>query len=278
MLLPPGPLPSHLPEAMRDVLPASEGRRFVGNCSGADVFRVGEGDEAVYLKTHLDQAVGDAHPLAIESARTAWLAGVIGEDGPLVPRVLAFEQGSPQAGVGTWAYLATTAVPGRPLHDQMADTPLRVARLVGRTLRMLHDVKPADTLEHRRIAAILAEADERLGRGIVGSSLRQVQSERSLKKTLKRLTKRPIDDAERVVTHNDFCLPNVLAGLDDRTGLIDVGGLCLADRHVDLATAIRSLRFNGGRDDAVQVFLREYGQEEVDAKRLDYFADLCEFL
>ena len=99
-------------------------------------------------------------------------------------------------------------------------------------------------------------------------------------KRLKRLTKRPIADdaAAHVLTHGDFCLPNVLLDLSDTVGLIDVGGLMLADRHRDLAMAVRSLRHVGGQDDAVETFYRWYGAELVEEKRLEYWADLLELV
>ena len=52
----------------------------------------------------------------------------------------------------------------------------------------------------------------------------------------------------------------------------------LADRHRDLAAAVRSLRYNGGQRDAVDTFLRWYGRELMDQKRLDYWADLLELI
>ncbi len=278
MLCPPAPLPTHVPEATRACLPEQTGRRFSGNASGADVYRVGEGDDSVFLKIHLERCNPRPHGLAVESDRIRWLSTVIDDIAPLLPNVLSYEQTTDHPAVGTWAYLVTSSVPGKALHHEMKETPIRVARLFGRALRWLHDRAQGDGLPPRTIDKLLEEAHHRLGSGMVGSSYRSAWSERSLKKSLAKLTKRPLANDAVVVSHFDFCLPNVLAGLDDRVGLIDVGGLSLADRHLDLATGIRSLRHNGGRDDAVKVFLRSYGQDLVDEVRLKYFTQLCEFL
>lgn len=53
---------------------------------------------------------------------------------------------------------------------------------------------------------------------------------------------RPEEDI--VLTHGDFCLPNIFAEGDLLTGFIDLGKMGPADRWQDLAIAIRSLEHN----------------------------------
>lgn len=53
---------------------------------------------------------------------------------------------------------------------------------------------------------------------------------------------RPEED--RVLTHGDFCLPNLFAKGDSFAGFIDLGKCGPADRWQDLALCLRSMRYN----------------------------------
>lgn len=51
-----------------------------------------------------------------------------------------------------------------------------------------------------------------------------------------------------MLTHGDFCLPNLFADHDRFSGFIDIGKMAPADRWRDIAILIRTLHhnFNGG--------------------------------
>jgi aminoglycoside phosphotransferase len=220
------------------------------------------------------------HPLCREAQQIRWLSERATDvEAPRVARVEAIEERERDPSVGRWGYLLTTGVPGEPLHKAMEATPLRVARLAGRLLRWLHD-RPVDgSLMERDIGQLLDLAEADVASGASASRLdARGDDPRKLEKRLNKLRKKQMPDIDPVVTHFDYCLPNVLAGLDDRVGLIDVGGLCLSDRHLDLATAIRSLTFNGARKDAIRTFTRWYGDDVIETKRLAYFSELCDLL
>ena len=61
-----------------------------------------------------------------------------------------------------------------------------------------------------------------------------------------------------VLSHGDYCLPNVLVRDGELTGLVDVGGAGLASPEVDLAAGVWTLRYNYGEGFA-RVFLDAYG-------------------
>ena len=65
---------------------------------------------------------------------------------------------------------------------------------------------------------------------------------------------RPPEDI--VLTHGDFCLPNIFAKGKDITGFIDLGKMGPADRWQDIAIAIRSLdhNFDGRYTDGKRIF------------------------
>lgn len=60
-------------------------------------------------------------------------------------------------------------------------------------------------------------------------------------------------DEELVVTHGDFCLPNVLYKDNELIGIIDLGRGGLADKWQDISLCLRSMRYNLGEE-----YKREY--------------------
>ncbi|MGN0341668.1 MAG: phosphotransferase [Roseburia sp.] len=51
-------------------------------------------------------------------------------------------------------------------------------------------------------------------------------------------------DEDIVLTHGDYCLPNIFAKENEISGFIDIGKMGPADRWQDIAIAIRSLKYN----------------------------------
>jgi kanamycin kinase len=95
------------------------------------------------------------------------------------------------------------------------------------------------------------------------------------------LRDRPASE-DLAVCHGDACLPNVLIDPQSGhvTGVVDVGRLGVADRHSDLALAVRSLgdaHLNPGYGPAAAAdFLGRY-PVRADRRRLDYYQLLDEF-
>ena len=64
---------------------------------------------------------------------------------------------------------------------------------------------------------------------------------------------RPKEDL--VLSHGDFCLPNIFFSEDKVSGFIDLGKICVADRYQDIALCYRSLTNNF--DDSYRGRVRE---------------------
>jgi len=77
-----------------------------------------------------------------------------------------------------------------------------------------------------------------------------------------------------VLTHGDYCLPNVLVAGGKLSGLIDVGQAGLGDPRVDLAAGVWTLQYNFGPGHARE-FLDAYGappmtDQEIERLRRKY--------
>jgi len=232
--------------------------------SSAAVFRLeASGRPTLFVKT---APAGPFSELPDEAARLRWLA----THGIACPDVFA------ETREGQRDWLLTSMVPGRDLASSHDLTPGRIVEITAGALRNLHrlDVAtcPFDHTLDRRIN--LARA--RVEAGIVDEAdfdeKRQGRTAADLFEEL--LLRRPGGD-DLVVTHGDACLPNLLADGDRFTGYVDCARLGVADRHQDLALALRSIRYNLGKP-WVGHFLRCYGAE-ADPERLEFYQLLDEF-
>ena len=78
--------------------------------------------------------------------------------------------------------------------------------------------------------------------------------------------------------HGDYCLPNIMLDNWKPSGLIDVGGGGVGDRHVDLFWGAWTLNFNLKDEAWSQRFLEAYGRENFEPELLRTIAALEVFL
>ena len=71
-----------------------------------------------------------------------------------------------------------------------------------------------------------------------------------------------------MLTHGDYCLPNVLVELGQLTGLVDVGRSGLGNPRDDLAAGLWSLHYNFGHGFGHQ-FLESYGAPTMNDKEME---------
>lgn len=206
-----------------------------GDCmgrSGADVFRIGD--------MHLKIA-----PLGTleRSAKAQEYFHSKGLSAPLI----AFEQADGRD------WLLVKSVSGAYACDRaLMSDPARLARVLGETVRMLHEVNAADCPLTDANARALEAYEKEAGAAFAGdlSVLRR--------------------DA---LIHGDMCLPNIFLDSDYRfSGFIDLGDSGLGDRHFDLYWAVWSLTYNLKNPDYNEAFLNAYGRDAFDSARYEVCA------
>jgi aminoglycoside 3'-phosphotransferase-2 len=258
-------LPSDVFQALRTI--------NVGQ-SGAAVYeadlRPGGGARS-FVKT---DSLLSPHSLAREAAVLRALAGYLP-----VPQLLDFRE------QGNTALLHMSAIDGVDASDASVwRAPEQLAFAYGRALQGIHAL-PLAQFEcfDRRLDVTLAEAQQRLRAGHV--DLDDLDDERAALsapqlEALLLATRPAVEDL--VVTHGDYCLPNVLFSPNELTlrGFVDLGRFGIADRHQDLALAERSLRHNcadrGLAQDLGTHFFAGYGQTP-DAEKMTFYCLLDEF-
>jgi aminoglycoside phosphotransferase len=83
---------------------------------------------------------------------------------------------------------------------------------------------------------------------------------------------------ENVLTHGDYCLPNII--IDPLTlrvnGFVDLGQAGISDRYIDLAIALNTLEHNFGQG-FEHIFFEAYGLQDVAWSRIKFYQMLDEF-
>jgi aminoglycoside phosphotransferase len=275
----------YLPSALSCLLEGYQPERVLGGCSGSRVYRLqSAGRETLFLKCR-DHAAdvpnasnypGTPRELHEEYARLEWLGRAGG--GSLRERL-----GAPELRFfgteGVRDFLLITAVPGIDASDTVyADDPASLVQGLAEGLRRLHTLPASECPFDRSLEEVLAAARQRLDAGLVDTTdfdeERQGRTAEELWEEL--LATRPATE-DRVFTHGDYCLPNVLLTEERRfSGLIDWSRCGLADRYQDLALARRSLAHNWGAEWEAQLW-QAYGLAEPDPARLKFYQLLDEF-
>ncbi|MFK4069776.1 APH(3') family aminoglycoside O-phosphotransferase [Streptomyces sp. NPDC029674] len=240
----------------------------------------GAAEPELYVKTAPVPHDGSPSELAGEADRLAWLAG----RGIPVPRIV--ERGADDR----LAWLVTEAVPGRPAADEWPpEQRFAVAESLADLAAALHGLPLADCPFDRGLTVTMEQAARNVADDLI--DLDDLDDERagwSGQHLLDELHRTRPAAEDPVVAHGDLTPENVL--LDPTTcrvtGVIDVVRLGRADRHTDLAIALRELTHEEdpwfGPAHAER-FLRRYeertaaGADVIDDRKLAFYRLLDEF-
>ncbi|MEG0183852.1 MAG: APH(3')-II family aminoglycoside O-phosphotransferase [Stenotrophomonas sp.] len=254
-----------LPAAWTAMLSAARVQVQSIGASRADVARVQRpGHADAFLKS---EAIDAFSELAGEIQRLRWLRA---QQLP-APEVLAVAE------EGGRRWLLMSALPGRDLASSPELAPQQVVELLADALRRLHALPVAACPFDEPLSVRVRNARARVEAGQVdaddfdGERLGQTPEQ-----VLAELMAGLPADEDRVVTHGDACLPNLMAVNGGFSGFIDCGRLGVADRCQDLALAARSLVHNYDHTRWVAPLLARYGIA-ADERRLAFYRLLDEF-
>jgi aminoglycoside 3'-phosphotransferase-2 len=257
-----------MPARWRDRLHGCRWELQTGGGSDAQVFRLEPRiGPSLFLKTERTSPLAE---LAGEAARLRWLAaaGV-----PCVPVVdFAEENGR--------GWLLLHEMPGSDLEcgcEVGAIPPSEAVRLIAQALRQMHALDIASCPFDHRASVRIPLAHERMRAGLVDEDDFDGEHAGLSPETLfARLESMQPCTEDLVVTHGDACLANLMVDLfGDIGGWIDCGRLGVADRHQDLALAMRDIADTLGNK-WVAPFLKHYGMP-ADPARVAFYRLLDEF-
>lgn len=171
-------------------------------------------------------------------------------------------------------WLLTKRVKGEDctLDNYLAD-PLRLADIMGKRLRMLHETSAEDCPVKDRVGEYIALAEknyktDNYDKSAFPDSFGYKSGEEAyyvLQKG-KHLLK------NEVLIHGDYCLPNIMLDNWEFSGFIDVGNGGIGDRHIDLFWGAWTLWFNLKTNEYTDKFLDAYGRDKIDMDKLKIVA------
>lgn len=258
-------------EVVARLVPGHVFERVTIGESSAGVWRCTiDGSSPVYLKTAPSAA---GLQLDEEADRLRWM----NEHDLPVPAVRDCGR------VGSTEFLLLEEVPGLAASEpQWASCLPAMINALGAGLAILHRTSTVDCPFDQRVARQIDAARQRVAAGLVREddfdAIRAGRRATDLFDEL--LTSIPADE-DLVFTHGDFCLPNITLdrgpnGEVQIAGLVDCGRAGIADRHQDLALAVRSIIYNFG-DSWVEPFIQAYGLPRPQEKKLRFYTLLDEF-
>ncbi len=252
-----------LPDRLQQLLRKTSWHPDTLGMSSSRTFRI-EGPENFYLKINPVDPWGG---LKIEADALAWLGMRLP-----APEVVFYER------VNGTDYLLIRALPGLPASDDYWKTnPRRLAEILAESMLALHSLDPADCPFDQRIATKLREVTHYVRLGLVDADDFDSENEgRTPEDILNHVhAERPLQE-DLVVTHGDFCLPNLIIDNWKLSGFIDVGSLGVGDRYQDLALCAGNLADELDTDQYSERFYSAYGLTAVDAEKIRYFRLLNE--
>jgi aminoglycoside 3'-phosphotransferase-1 len=258
------PLP--VPVSMAAALAGYQWARDRVGESGGAVYRLHgkAGAQDLFLKHGSGAVAGD---ITDELVRLRWLSNHMP-----VPAIEGFVADVDEA------WLLMTALPGRTAYQLLeaeVDARMDVVDALVRFMTRLHAIPVGDCPFNGDHPCRLARARDRIDAGLVAEDEfdeeREGWTAEQVWQAMQQLLPMP---ADRVVTHGDFSLDNILMQDGEVVGCIDVGRVGIADRYQDLSILWNSLgEFGASLQERMVV---RYGIDEIDRRKLDFHLMLDE--
>lgn len=253
------------PKELKELLEGCSYEENKVGCSNTMVYKVisKDGKDNRYLKVSSNEFENFNYEVDLLN----WINGKLP-----VPRVLYHGYS------GEYEFFLMSEICGKDssVIDENTDK-VKVAKALARGLRVIHSVpiKHCDfdqSLETKlRIAEFNVENDL-----VDEKDIRNSAPDATPEDILQTLKQNKPHSEDSVLTHGDYCLPNIILDKDyNISGFIDWGRGGVSDRHQDIGIGCRSIKRNLG-EEMVPVFLEEYGLDKIDYSKIDYYILLDE--
>ena len=175
------------------------------------------------------------------------------------------------------AFLITEALKGTDASQ--TSNPKATTIALAHCLHHLHNLEIKNCPFDRTLNTTLELAKQNLIKGLVDETdFDPVRFGTSAFLVYQQLLEKRPKFEDLVLTHGDFCLPNIILEQNKVTGLIDLGRAGVADRYQDIALILRSItsELNPDFNDCSDIFAQEY-EIDLEPDKLEYYQMLDEF-
>lgn len=158
-----------------------------------------------------------------------------------------------------------------------------VVKTYASLIRQFHDIDPVGLPHNHSLEQKLKHVEYCMEKQLINTD----HFERELKQyTIEEIYQKiqtylPIEE-DLVLCHGDICMPNIMMNGLELSGYIDIVGIGVCDRHLDLAIGLRSLRYNlelyryEFNQEVVDLFLETYGIKELEKEKVEFYILLDE--
>ena len=189
----------------------------------------------------------------------SWLKGKLS-----VPRIVCFHNERDTE------YLLMTQVPGvSGVHEESLNNGANLMREFALGMREIHSLGFESCPLDWRLENLFSWAQD-LIETLTEAEIPNRKTRNSLRLELQELRDRQPCQEDLVFTHGDYCLPNILLRDGRLSGFIDWGYAGIGDRYLDIVEARNTIHQNLGAG-WVPLFLQEYGLQELDKEKMDYY-------
>jgi len=219
----------------------------------------------------------DCNTSANEFNMMRWLQGRLP-----VPQIIAADR------IGDTRYLLMSRIPGKYLCDaSILDDQRRLAEMVAEGLKQMWAVDISTCPTDRTLEAKFREIEEGIRSGAITMDTARQESTYGLSgfaspaQLFDWLVKHQPEE-EKVLSHGDYCLPNIFCNGEGLSGLIDLGCAGIADKWVDIEMVLWSMwanstgQFGGKVRQFDRKLLFEALRMDIDEDRLRYYSLLSE--
>lgn len=180
-----------------------------------------------------------------------------------------------------YEFLLLTEIPGKVSHEVFSRADIETnLKILAKGLQSFHVIPMGGCPNEVDVDKMIQHAKERLEQGLINDENFDIRWKHKtpdeLFEDVKRLMPKEID---KVVTHGDYCLPNVLINNNELSGFVDLGFAGINDRYYDLAAISWSISYNFGQK-WLPYFFEQYGinYDEIDRERMLFYQKLNEFI
>ncbi len=180
-----------------------------------------------------------------------------------------------------YEFLLLTEIPGKVSYEVFSNSDIETnLKILAKGLQSFHALPMTGCPNEIDVDKMIQRAKERLEQGLINNENFDVRWKHKtpyeLFEDVNRLKPKRID---KVVTHGDYCLPNVLINSNELSGFVDLGSAGINDRYSDLAAVSWSISYNFGQK-WLPYFFEQYGinYDEIDRERMLFYQVLNEFI